>query len=217
VFDIKVKICGLRDAASLEMALDAGADYVGLVFFPPSPRHLSLAAGRSLAEQVSGRAQKVALLVDPSDSQIEDVMAAVDPQLVQLHGSESPARVAALKQRWGLPIIKAIKVASRADVTAADAFGGSADMILFDAKPPKGADRPGGHGTTFDWAILAGFGPRFGRSAWMLSGGLHPGNVGEAIRATGAAAVDVSSGVETAPGIKDGTLVRAFIAAARAA
>jgi phosphoribosylanthranilate isomerase len=210
----KVKICGLRTEAALEAALAGGADYVGLVFFPPSPRNISLAGAKTLADKARGRARIVALLVDPDDALIEAVIASVDPDILQLHGDETSERVREVRRRWGKPVMKAIKVGTAADVEAAFAYSDAADLILFDARPPADSTRPGGHGATFDWRILAGL---KGRLPFMLSGGLTPDNVAEAIRITGAAIVDVSSGVESRPGEKDLELIRRFLLAAKAA
>lgn len=208
-----VKICGLSEPATLDVALDAGADMVGFVFFPKSPRHISLEAARALAARVDGRARKVALVVDADDSEIAAIVAALSPDLLQLHGRETPARAAAIASRFGLPLIKALGVATRDDLEKADAFAPLVDYLLLDAKPPPGASRPGGLGATFDWAILSGWRP--GRP-WLLSGGLAPDNVAEALARTNAPGVDVSSGVESAPGVKDAGRIRAFVAAARA-
>jgi phosphoribosylanthranilate isomerase len=206
-----VKICGLKTEAALEAALDGGADFVGLVFFPPSPRNIAPEAAAPLAARARGRAKIVALLVDPDDALIERVIGAVSPDLLQLHGEETPERVRAIRQRFGKDVMKAIKVKSAEDVAEASRYHGAADLLLFDARPPAGADRPGGHGMTFDWRIL-----QDAAHPYMLSGGLTPDNVAEAIRSTGARMVDVSSGVERVPGEKDAGLIRRFLAAAKA-
>jgi phosphoribosylanthranilate isomerase len=208
----KVKICGVRTPAIVETAAEAGADYVGFVFFEKSPRCLTLAAAKSLARAARGRIGTVAVLVDPDDAFIDRVVETVGPDLLQLHGSETPERVAAIRARAKLPVMKAVAVASAADVAAARAFAASADHILFDAKAGAGAPLPGGNGVAFDWSALQGFGTPF-----ALSGGLTPDTVGEAITVTGAAFVDVSSGVERAPGEKDAELVKRFIRAAKGA
>jgi phosphoribosylanthranilate isomerase len=210
----KVKICGLRTQSALEAALAGGADYVGLVFFPPSPRNITPEAAKPLAARARGRAKIVALLVDPDDALIDAVVAAVDPDLLQLHGEETPARVAEVRRRWGKPVMKAIKVATAEDAETALAYAEVADLILFDARAPKDATRPGGHGAAFDWTVLTGVKDRV---RFMLSGGLTPDNVAEAIRVTGSAMVDVSSGVESRPGEKDPELIRRFLQAAKAA
>ena len=210
---VKVKICGVRTREIVDTAVDAGADYVGLVFFPNSPRYIAPDAARPLAETASGRVETVAVLVDPDDALIDDILATVRPGLLQLHGSETPERVAAVKARSGLRVIKAIGVATADDVGKAAAYRGIADMILFDAKAPAGSNLPGGHGLVFDWRALSG--PPVERP-FALSGGLDPDNVWEALAVTGASMVDVSSGVERAPGEKDPDLVRRFIQAAKA-
>jgi phosphoribosylanthranilate isomerase len=186
---------------------------VGFVFFEPSPRNLSPAEARALGAQVRGRAQKVALTVDANDAKLDAIVDALAPDIVQLHGKESPERVRALRSRFGIPIMKAIGVASRADLAKAEAYAEAADRLLFDAKPAPEAVLPGGNGRAFDWSILTGFAA--GRP-WLVSGGLDPTNVGEALTATGAGGVDVSSGVESAPGIKDPARIAGFIAAVRA-
>jgi phosphoribosylanthranilate isomerase len=209
-----VKICGLSTPEALDVALDAGADMVGFVFFAPSPRHLAFAAARALGEHVRGRAGKVALTVDADDALLDAIVEALAPDLLQLHGREAPARVAALKRRFGLPVMKAIAIEAKGDLAAAAAYTSVADRLLFDARAPREATRPGGLGRPFDWSLLE----RLDVSLpFMLSGGLDAGNVGEALRITRAAAVDVSSGVERAPGEKDPDKIRAFIRAARSA
>jgi phosphoribosylanthranilate isomerase len=208
-----VKICGLTTPAALAAALDCGADMVGFVFFAKSPRHLGLAAAAALGAVCGGRAQKVALTVDADDEALAAIIAALDPDVLQLHGQETPARCAAIRARFGRPVMKAIGVATTADLAAVPAHAAVCDLLLFDAKPPPGAAHPGGNGLIFDWRVLAGFDP--GRP-WLLSGGLTPENVGAAIRLTGAPGVDVSSGVESAPGVKDAARIAAFVAAAKA-
>ena len=211
-----VKICGLSDPAAMAAALDAGADYVGLVFFPPSPRHVGLDTARQLAGQARGRAKVVALTVDAGIESLATIVAAIAPDLLQLHGRETPAQVASIRARFATPVMKPIKVATAADAAAALEFATAADLILFDAKPPPdlAGALPGGNGLAFDWSSLDGVKDRL---RWMLSGGLTPGNVVDAIRRTSAVAVDVSSGVERAPGVKDADLIRRFIAAAKTA
>jgi phosphoribosylanthranilate isomerase len=209
-----VKICGLRTREALDAALDAGADLVGFVFFAPSPRNVSFEDARALGLRASGRALKVALSVDAEDGLLDAIVAALRPDMLQLHGKESPERVAAVKARFALPVVKAIAVEERADLAAVSDFARVADRLLFDARPPRDATRPGGLGRTFDWRLLQGIDPGI---PYMLSGGLHAGNVAEALRITGAPAVDVSSGVERAPGDKDADKIRAFIGAAREA
>jgi phosphoribosylanthranilate isomerase len=208
----EVKICGLRSEPALDAALAGGADYVGFVFYPRSPRNIEPAVARALADRARGRAKIVALLVDPDDALLDDVIATVAPDIVQLHGAETPGRVGEIARRFGKPVMKAVAIATADDVTAALEYAGHADRILFDAKPLPGETLPGGNGIAFDWQALAGL---EGRVDFMLAGGLTPGNVGEAIRLTGAGAVDVSSGVESRPGEKDPDLIRRFIQAAK--
>jgi phosphoribosylanthranilate isomerase len=208
----KVKICGLKTEAALEAALDGGADYVGLVFFPASPRHITPQAAKALAGKARGRAGIVSLLVDPDDALIDTVIAAVAPDLLQLHGQETPARAADIRRRWGTPIMKAIRVETSQDARAALAYREAVDLILFDARPPEDSTRPGGNGAPFDWRTLLGVKDQV---PFVLSGGLTPDNVAEAIRATAAPAVDVSSGVERRPGEKDPELIRRFLRAAK--
>jgi phosphoribosylanthranilate isomerase len=209
-----VKICGLSTAEALDTALDAGADMVGFVFFAPSPRHLAFDRARALGRRVRARAQKVALTVDADDALLEGIVETLAPDLLQLHGREPPARVAALKRRFGMPVMKAISIEAKGDLAAATAYAAIADRLLFDARPPRQATRPGGLGKAFDWHLLDGLDPGV---PFMLSGGLDAGNVGEALRITRAAAVDVSSGVERTPGQKDPDKIRAFVRAAREA
>jgi phosphoribosylanthranilate isomerase len=212
----KVKICGLTRADAVAAAVAGGADYVGFVFYPPSPRSLDVATAARLAEGARGRAKIVALLVDADDDTIDAIVGGLKPDLLQLHGSETPERVAAIRARTGLAVMKAIKVETAVDAAAADAYRDVADLILFDAKAPKDMvdALPGGNGIPFDWHALDGVddGVRF-----MLSGGLTPANVAEAIRLTRAGIVDVSSSVEARPGVKDPDLVRRFLAAAKGA
>jgi len=207
-----IKICGLTTPAALDWAIAARADYAGLVVFPPSPRHLALADAAALGARAAGRIKLVGLFVDAADSVIAETVAAARLDVIQLHGKEDPARVAALRAAFGLPVWKALAVSSREDIARAETFAGAADLVLFDAKPPKGAALPGGLGLVFDWSLLAG---HRGSVPWGLAGGLSPANVAEAVRATQAALVDVSSGVESAPGVKDEALIAAFCKAAR--
>ena len=209
-----IKICGLSTPEALDTALDAGADLVGFVFFAPSPRHLAFDAARALGTRVRGRAQKVALSVDATDEELAGAVDALAPDLLQLHGGESPERVAAVKRRFGLPVMKALPVERREDLAAVARYATVADRILFDARAPRAATRPGGLGKAFDWHLLQNLDPGL---PFMLSGGLDPGNVAEALAITRAPAVDVSSGVERAPGEKDPDKIRAFIRAARMA
>jgi phosphoribosylanthranilate isomerase len=211
---VKVKICGVRTPDLVETAVAAGADYIGVVFFEKSPRNVTLAEAALVTKAASGRIASVAVLVDPDDMLIEEVVAIAAPDLLQLHGSETPERMADIKRRFGVNLIKAISIASAEDAAEADRFWDIADMILFDAKADPAAALPGGNGLAFDWHALAALSQ--GRH-FALSGGLTAENVGEAVRITGASMVDVSSGVERAPGRKDRELVRQFIQAAKSA
>jgi phosphoribosylanthranilate isomerase len=208
-----VKICGLSTRETLQTALDAGADMVGFVFFPPSPRHLSLEAGRELGRQVKQRALKVALTVDADDATLDNIMDALSPDIFQLHGRESVARLRDIKQRFGRPVMKAVPVTISADLAVLPGYAAVADSVLFDARAPKDATRPGGLGEPFDWHLLENLDLKL---PYMVSGGLHADNVAEALRLTRAGGVDVSSGVESAPGVKDPEMIKAFIRAARA-
>ncbi|SFL39302.1 phosphoribosylanthranilate isomerase [Bradyrhizobium sp. NFR13] len=208
-----VKICGLSTPETLDAALVGGADMVGFVFFPPSPRHVTLDIARALGKQAKGRAVKVALSVDADDADLENGIDALKPDILQLHGKESVARVRDIKQKFGLPVMKALAVETRADLAALPGYAAVCDRILFDAKPPKDATRPGGLGEAFDWHLLEGLDLKL---PFMVSGGLNAANVAEALRITRAGGVDISSGVESAPGIKDPDMIRAFIRAARA-
>ncbi len=211
---VQVKICGINSAEAADAAASAGADHAGLVFFPRSPRHVGYEQAASLATRLRGRCRIVAVLVDASDGEIEAAVRAARPDVLQLHGREAVERVAAIRQRFGVPVMKAIAVADAEDLLVAPAYEQVADMLLFDAKAPESASRSGGHGAAFDWQLLHG--RRFSRP-WFLSGGLNAENVGRAIRACEAPGVDCSSGVETAPGMKSGSLIRDFVAAARTA
>jgi phosphoribosylanthranilate isomerase len=208
-----VKICGLSTRETLEVALDSGADMVGFVFFAPSPRHLSLETARDLGKYVKGRASKVALTVDADDATLANIVDALQPDMLQLHGRESVARLRDVKQKFGLPTMKAIAVETAADLATLPDYAAVADTILFDARAPKGATRPGGLGAAFDWHVLEHLDLTL---PFMVSGGLNAGNVVDAIRVSRAGGVDVSSGVERAPGVKDAEMIRAFIRAARA-
>lgn len=209
---VRVKFCGLRRPEDVAAAVAAGAAYVGLVFFPRSPRHLTIAEARDLALCVPEGIAKVALTVDASDEDLAAILAEVPIDMLQLHGRETTGRVAAVKARFGLPVMKAVGVAGPDDLRNLDLYGQVADQILVDAKPPKDAALPGGNGLAFDWRLIA---RRRWPVPWMLAGGLTPANVAEAIRLTGARQVDVSSGIESAPGVKDAGLMRAFADAAR--
>ena len=209
-----VKICGLKTPDALDAALDAGADMVGFVFFPPSPRNIGAEAARTLGERVRGRARKVALSVDATDAELAAVVEALKPDLLQLHGQETPERVVAVHSRFGLPVMKQLPIETRADLSPVHLYSKVANWLLFDARAPRDATRPGGLGKPFDWRLLEKLDLDV---PFMLSGGLDAGNVGEAVRITRAAAVDVSSGVERAPGEKDLDKIRGFIRAARGA
>ena len=207
---VRVKFCGLTRPADVEAAAKAGVAYVGFVFFPKSPRHLTPEQARALALAVPPGIAKVALTVDMDDAGIDAILDSVPVDLLQLHGRETPDRVAAVKSRTGLPVMKAVGVAGPEDLATLDSFTRVADQILVDAKAPKGAALPGGNGIAFDWRLIAG---RRWPLPWMLAGGLTPDNVAEAVRLTGARQVDVSSGVESAPGVKDPARMAAFAAA----
>lgn len=207
---MRAKICGLTTPEAIEAAAEAGAAYIGFVFFPKSPRNISLAEAEVLALSVPPGIVKVALTVNADDALIDDI-AALPIDMFQLHGSESPTRVAEVKARTGLPVMKAIGVADASDLERIADYEGVADQILVDAKPPKGGEVPGGNGLAFDWRLIEG---RDWAGPWMLAGGLDPSNVFAAVRLTGAAQIDVSSGVESTPGIKDIERIRAFMKAA---
>ncbi len=209
-----IKICGLKTPETLGAALDAGADWVGFVFFPKSPRNISLVEAKALGASVAGRAKKVALTVDASDDDIASIIDALHPDMVQLHGHETPERVAAIRATFRLPVMKAIGIASAEDISELQRYAPVADWLLLDAKPPKDAAHPGGNGVRFDWNLLAGLDLA---KPFMVSGGLDPLNVSEALHLSHAAGVDVSSGVESAPGVKDEQKIRDFIVSARRA
>jgi phosphoribosylanthranilate isomerase len=209
----EVKICGLKTLEHLEAAIAAGASYYGMVFFPPSPRNIAHSDATRLSQAGRGRIKSVALTVDASDAEIDAIIAAADPDMIQLHGGETPERAAEIRRRTGRPVIKAISVEREGDADRAAAYDGAADLILFDAKAPRLARRPGGNGLPFDWHLLE----HLRGKHFMLSGGLNAANVAEAIMLTGAAIVDVSSGVETSPGEKDVALIRQFVEASRLA
>ena len=211
---LSVKICGLKSPEALDVALDCGADLVGFVFFPPSPRHLGLEAARMLGARVMGRAGKVALTVDANDETLLDIVNALQPDMLQLHGTETVERVVAVRARYGLPVMKALPVSTRDDLRPVRLYTKVADRLIFDARAPVDATRPGGLGKPFDWALLKDIDPKID---FMLSGGLDAGNVADALRITRAPGVDVSSGVERAPGEKDPARIRAFVKAAREA
>jgi phosphoribosylanthranilate isomerase len=211
---VTIKICGLKTPEALDVALEAGADMVGFVFFPPSPRNIGYEAVRPLAARVRGRAQKVALSVGATDEQLAAIVEALKPDMLQLHGKETPERVGVVRSRFRLPVMKALPIAEKQDLAPIRLYEKVADRLIFDARAPREATRPGGLGKAFDWRLLENLdcGVPF-----MLSGGLDAGNVAEALRITRAPGVDVSSGVERAPGEKDPDKIRAFIRAVRAA
>ncbi len=209
---VRVKICGLRDAAGLNAAVDAGASYVGLVFFPKSPRNVTISEAAVIAKSAPVGVAKVALVVNADDALLDAIMAEVPLDILQLHGTETPARVSEIRARYGLPVMKAVGVGDESDLPALATYAQVADQILVDAKPPKNADLPGGNGLAFDWRLIAG---RRWPVPWMLAGGLTPDNVAEAVALTGARQVDVSSGVESTAGVKDPAKIAAFCAAAQ--
>jgi phosphoribosylanthranilate isomerase len=209
-----IKICGLKTPEALDVALEAGADQVGFVFFAPSPRNLGYEAARALGQRVKGRAGKVALTVDASDEMLGEVIEALAPDMLQLHGTETPERVVAVRTRFGLPVMKALPIAERGDLSPIRLYAKLVDRLIFDARAPKEATRPGGLGRPFDWRLLQDVHPGV---PFLLSGGLDIGNVADALVITRAPGVDVSSGVERAPGVKDPDKMRAFVRAARAA
>lgn len=209
---VLVKICGITSAEAADAAARAGADFVGLNFHPASPRYLKPEVARSLAERLRGRARLVALVADATDETIATALAATAADFIQLHGRETPTRVAEIRSRFSTPVIKVLSIAEASDFADVAAHEQSADMMMFDAKAPKDASYPGGHGAAFDWQLLRG--RRFSRP-WLLAGGLSPENVARAIRSSGAPGVDVSSGVETAPGVKSAEKIAAFVAEAR--
>ena len=209
--DIRVKICGLRTVDDVVAVARAGAAYAGFVFFPKSPRHLSIPEARALALAAPVGLAKVALIVNADDASIDAILADVPIDMLQLHGAETPARVAEVRDRFGLPVMKAVGLSGEADLAAIMEYSLIADQLLIDAKPGSGTDLPGGNGLAFDWRLLVG---RKWLRPWMLAGGLGPHNVAEAVRLTGAAQVDVSSSVESAPGVKDYAKIAAFVAAA---
>jgi phosphoribosylanthranilate isomerase len=207
---VRFKVCGLTAERQVEAAAAAGAGYVGFVFFPRSPRAVTADRARELAWAAPVGVAKVGLFVDAADAEMAEVLDRVPLDMIQLHGRETPERAAEVRARWGLPVMRALGIAGPGDLARARDYEGAADQLLLDAKAPEGARLPGGNGVAFDWGLLAGFASPL---PWMLAGGLSPANVAEAVRATGARQVDVSSGVEARPGVKDEGLVRAFAAA----
>lgn len=207
-----VKICGITSVEAADAAARAGADFAGLVFHPKSPRHLMPEAARSLSQRLRGRLRLVALLVDPRDEDIAHAMTHAVPDFLQLHGNETPARVGEIRQKFGMPVIKAIAISDAGDFHNLAAYEDAADMILFDAKPPANADRSGGNGVAFDWQLLR---TRTISRPWLLAGGLNAENVARAIASANAPGVDVSSGVESAPGVKSPDMIQSFVTSAR--
>lgn len=212
---VAMKFCGLTRPGDVAAAAHAGAAYIGLVFFPKSPRNLSFETARELALLAPPGLVKVALTVDADDAMLDALMAAVPIDMVQLHGSESPGRVSEVRARTGLPVMKALGIGEATDLPRIDLYSEVADQLLIDAKPPKDATLPGGNGLSFDWRLLAG--RKYWTKPWMLAGGLTPDNVAEAVRLTGARQVDLSSGIESAPGVKDAAKMQAFAEALAAA
>ena len=211
---MEIKICGLTTPEAVATATNAGASHLGFIFYPPSPRAITASRAAEIA-RVAGRGPtKVAVFVNPSDAEISTVVDTLAPDLLQLHGAETPERVAELKQQFGVPVMKVVRISQARDIKVADAYEGLADLMLFDAKPPNDGKGmlPGGNGLTFDWALLAN---RTGKGTWFLSGGLDADNVVEAVRISGARAVDVSSGLETSPGEKSLTKITAFLDAVK--
>lgn len=209
-----IKICGLKTADALAAALDAGASHVGFIFFPKSPRNIAPDEAGRLRQAARGRAKAVAVTVDADDDALDGIVAAVAPDILQLHGKETPERVAAVKARYGLPVIKAFSISTAADLAKIPLFADVADRLLFDAKPPAGSELPGGNGVSFDWSLLQDLDDGVD---YLLSGGLNAANVGDAIRLAGPPGIDISSGVESAPGVKDVALIDGFFHAVRAA
>jgi phosphoribosylanthranilate isomerase len=207
---LDIKICGLKTDAALAAALAGGASHVGFIFFPKSPRNIAPVEAGRLRQAARGKASAVAVTVDASDEALDEIVAKMQPDMLQLHGAETPRRVAEVKARYHLPVIKALPVSEAADLDALKPYLGIADRFLFDAKPPKGAVLPGGNGVAFDWRILAGLDARID---YMLSGGLNAANIGEALRLANPPGIDVSSGVESAPGVKEPALIEKFFRA----
>jgi phosphoribosylanthranilate isomerase len=211
---LDIKICGLKTEAALAAALAGGASHIGFIFFPKSPRNVDPDAAGRLREAARGKAEAVAVTVDADDATLDRIVAAMQPDLLQLHGGESPERVATVKARYGLPVMKVLSIRTAADLDAVARYRGVADRLMFDAKAPAGSPLPGGNGVSFDWQLLAGLDAGLD---YMLSGGLNAGNIGEALRLANPPGIDVSSGVESAPGVKEPALIEAFFRAVRTA
>ncbi|AZN97455.1 phosphoribosylanthranilate isomerase [Mesorhizobium sp. M9A.F.Ca.ET.002.03.1.2] len=211
---LDIKICGLKTDRALTAALAGGASHVGFIFFTKSPRYVEPAEARRLREAAIGKAKAVAVTVDAGDTLLDEIVEKMQPDMLQLHGSETPERAAEVKTRYGLPVMKALAVSAAADLERIKPFVGIADRFLFDAKPPKGSELPGGNGVAFDWRILAGLDAGVD---YMLSGGLNAANIGDALRFANPPGIDISSGVESAPGVKDPALIEQFFRAVRAA
>lgn len=211
---LDIKICGLKTVAAVDAALAGGASHVGFIFFEKSPRHIGLDEAARLSARAGGKAKSVAVTVDADDAKLDAIVAAMLPDMLQLHGHETPTRVAEVKARYGLPVMKAFSVSDAADLEGIAPYRGTADRFLFDARPPKGSDLPGGNGVSFDWRLLAALDPGLD---YMLSGGLNAGNIGDALRRASPPGIDISSGVESAPGIKDPALIAKFFEAVEAA
>lgn len=211
---LDIKICGLSTAETFDAALDNGASHVGFIFFAKSPRNVSPELAGQLRQAAKDRAVAVAVTVDAGDAFLDEIVAAVAPDMLQLHGKETPARVAEVKARYGLPVMKAFSIREAADLEAIKPYRGIADRLLFDAKPPAGSELPGGNGVSFDWRLLAGLDASVD---YMLSGGLNAANIGDALRLANPPGIDISSGVESAPGVKDAALIENFFRAVRAA
>lgn len=209
---VDVKICGLKDAEAVQAAVAGGAKYIGFVFYPPSPRAVTVDMAAHLVQLLPTHVQSVGLYVDPGDKDLARILAQVPLDLIQLHGAETPARVREIRARFQRPVMKALRIATAEDVAAAPAYTDTSDLLLFDAKPPSTASLPGGNAVSFDWSLLSG---TTWLRPWMLAGGLNAGNLTEAVRMTGTKIVDVSSGVEDAPGLKSATRIREFLALAQ--
>lgn len=211
---LDIKICGLSTPEAIRAAVDGGASHVGFIFFAKSPRNIAPAHARELKKVVDGRAKTVAVVVDADDAFLDEIVAELSPDIVQLHGKETPERVAEVKARYGRPVMKAFSISEAADLAKIEPFRGVADRFLFDAKPPKGSELPGGNGVSFDWRLLPALDPGID---YMLSGGLNAANIGDALRLSNPPGIDISSGVESAPGIKDTALIEEFFKAVRTA